>query len=445
MSDDDFMMEDEGDFDFDYEEEDGEDGEQIVDLENIYYNSKASKEDEPEEAIKGFNSLVEKEEEQGEWGFKALKQLVKIHFRRNELDKALEHYQTLLTYTRTAVTRNYSEKSINNILDLVSSTSNPEFMEAFYDTTLKALEDARNERLWMRTNLKLAKMWLDRGLHFKLETLLRKLHKACQTESGTDDQSKGTHLLEVYALEIQMHTQTRNNKKLKDLYMQCMDIKSAIPHPRIMGIIRECGAKMYMSEGNWQLANTEFFESFRLYDEAGSFQRIQVLKYLVLANMLSESEIDPFDSQETKPYRNDPQITVMTNLVGAYQRKDLTEFQRVLNANRTSIMDDAFIRTYLDDVILALQSQALVKLVSSYSRVSFQFISEQLNISTDEVQRLLVNLILDEKLKGEIDQVNQRLELFSAPSHLRYAAFSKWINSIKELQAYAQRQTSSSY
>ena len=31
-------------------------------------------------------------------------------------------------------------------------------------------------------------------------------------------------------------------------------------------------------------------------------QRIQVLKYLVLAHMLMNSEIDPFDSQETKPY-----------------------------------------------------------------------------------------------------------------------------------------------
>lgn len=97
-----------------------------------------------------------------------------------------------------------------------------------------------------------------------------------------------------------MHSQTGNNKKLKELYMQCMDIKAAIPHPRIMGIIRECGAKMYMSEGDWHHANTEFFEAFLLYDDSGSFQRIRVMKYLVLANMLSESEIDPFDSQETK-------------------------------------------------------------------------------------------------------------------------------------------------
>jgi len=53
-----------------------------------------------------------------------------------------------------------------------------------------------------------------------------------------DDVKKGTQLLEVYALEIQMYTEQKNNKKLKALYEQSLHIKSAIPHPLIMGVIR---------------------------------------------------------------------------------------------------------------------------------------------------------------------------------------------------------------
>ena len=101
----------------------------------------------------------------------------------------------------------------------------------------------------------------------------------------------------------------------------------------------------------WEKAQTDFFESFKNYDEAGSPQRIQVLKYvrpghsgqragcdtpfslpryLVLASMLTETTINPFDSQETKPYANDPQIQAMTNLVSAYQRKEIREFEKIL-------------------------------------------------------------------------------------------------------------------
>ena len=71
---------------------------------------------------------------------------------------------------------------------------------------------------------------------------------------------KGTQLLEVYAQEIQMHTELKNNKKLKALYKRALDVKSAIPHPRIMGIIRECGGKMHMHERVWTEAATDFFE-----------------------------------------------------------------------------------------------------------------------------------------------------------------------------------------
>lgn len=69
--------------------------------------------------------------------------------------------------------------------------------------------------------------------------------------------------------------------------------------------VRICRARNMLSRqlrtGQWNRASEDFFESFRNYDEAGSPQRIQVLKYLVLANMLTGSEVNPFDSQETKP------------------------------------------------------------------------------------------------------------------------------------------------
>jgi len=84
--------------------------------------------------------------------------------------------------------------------------------------------------------------------------------RSCQREDGMDDMKKGTQLLEVYALEIQMHTELKNNKQLKELYKRALEVKSAIPHPRIMGIIRECGGKMHMHERVWTEAATDFFE-----------------------------------------------------------------------------------------------------------------------------------------------------------------------------------------
>ena len=46
--------------------------------------------------------------------------------------------------------------------------------------------------------------------------LIRELYTVTEASASSDDQSqKGTQLLEIYALEIQMHNATKNYKKLK--------------------------------------------------------------------------------------------------------------------------------------------------------------------------------------------------------------------------------------
>jgi COP9 signalosome complex subunit 2 len=88
-------------------------------------------------------------------------------------------------------------------------------MEQFYSRTLDSFQSTNNERLWLKTNIKLARLWLDRQQYPQLVRKVRELHRACQLEDGSDDPSKGTYSLEVYALEIQMYVDQKNNKRLK--------------------------------------------------------------------------------------------------------------------------------------------------------------------------------------------------------------------------------------
>jgi COP9 signalosome complex subunit 2 len=137
----------------------------------------------------------------------------------NADQQAVKHYEQLLVYVKSAVTRNYSEKSVNNMLDFVEKHAEDESanscMEKFYSLTLDSFQGANNERLWLKTNIKLARLWFAQRKYRQLSDKLKELQRACQRPDGTDDPSKGTLSLEVYALEIQMHSETRNNKRLK--------------------------------------------------------------------------------------------------------------------------------------------------------------------------------------------------------------------------------------
>ena len=48
-----------------------------------------------------------------------------------------------------------------------------------------------------------------------MRQILKELYASTRGESGEDQAQKGTQLLEIYALEIQMHNERKNYKKLK--------------------------------------------------------------------------------------------------------------------------------------------------------------------------------------------------------------------------------------
>ncbi|KAL9609177.1 MAG: hypothetical protein Q9167_006036 [Letrouitia subvulpina] len=373
--DDDFMQESDNEqYDFEYEDDDDEEGGDVG-IENKYYNAKQLKVENPDEALDEFLGMPAMEDEKGDWGFKGLKQAIKLEFK---------------------------------------------------------LSNTNNERLWLKTNIKLARLWLERKEYTELVKKVRDLHKACQREDGTDDPNKGTYALEVYALEIQMYAETKNNKRLKVLYQRALKVRSAVPHPKIMGIIRECGGKMHLSEENWQAAQTDFHESFHNYDEAGSLQRMQVLKYLVLTTMLMKSEINPFDSQETKPYKNDPSISAMTDLVDAYQRDDIHRYESILQNNK-DVLADPFIAENIDEVTRNMRTKGVLKLIAPYTRFHLAFVAKQLKISTAEVEDIVGFLIVDNKLKGKINQERGTVEILASDDVGRIRAMQEWTSAVKSL------------
>lgn len=117
----------------------------------------------------------------------------------------------------------YHPQVINKILDFVSTSDKLDLLADFYETTLKALEEARvvppsrsqphsrlvparcrpkyhpqaqrrqlflqakNERLWFKTNLKLCKLYLDSKEYGRMTKILRELHKSCQKEVRDGD------------------------------------------------------------------------------------------------------------------------------------------------------------------------------------------------------------------------------------------------------------------
>jgi COP9 signalosome complex subunit 2 len=53
----------------------------------------------------------------------------------------------------------------------------------------------------------------------------------------------------------------------------------------------------------------------------------------------------------------------------------------------------------------------LIAKVKPYKSVSIEFLANQLNVTVADIRSLLAELILEEKIQGEIDQLNGYLEM----------------------------------
>ena len=85
--------------------------------------------------------------------------------------------------------------------------------------------------------------------------------------------------------------------------------------------------------------------------------------------------------------------------------------------------------------------------VKPYKSVSLDYLSVQLNVSKEDICGLLSELILEGKIKGEIDQLNGFLEMSQDSKkegvNSRHAEIIKWASSLNQLHSQLMKKISS--
>lgn len=110
-------------YDFEYEDDDDAEEGGDVDVENKYYNAKQMKTEAPEEAIEEFLGVPALEEEKGDWGFKGLKQAIKLEFRLGRYEKVSDRGSR--TAGGQTLTSNPGCRTLHRALDICQVSSHP--------------------------------------------------------------------------------------------------------------------------------------------------------------------------------------------------------------------------------------------------------------------------------------------------------------------------------
>lgn len=476
MSDEEFYSEESYEFEFEDEDEDGgdfdienneDDSDQTGNnnnnnsnsnksnlekaLDNQYYSAKSFKDDDPKHAIIEFQKIIDSlsdvndddnnnnVEEQYEWKFKSYKQLMKLCFDQQNFQLFLETLTQLIQlipkFNHDGHYKSYIEESFSKMINRYSILANVTFVTQFYNTLLNYLDSNSNSscRLWFKININLLNLHLDHQIYDDIPNLLQKVYSKLNIISnggsnGCLETMLNSFKLQTIAIEIDYLTKINqfnlNLPRMNQLYRMSSKITTVVTHPRICAIINQCRGLIQFYRGNYHRANIEFYKSFQNYDEAGSTMKYKLLKYYALCSLLIESELDPFQSQETQIIsKSSNQFNKLKLLIKYYNDLDLEKFENLIfssleldsslpsssqDIDGESIENDDIYKVAIQEILYNLKSKVLLNYIKAYSAIKFEFLYRKLRIDENQLRSILLQLSMAGKLKdSQIDYVNK--------------------------------------
>lgn len=451
----DYGSDDGGDDGYSEGDDDGE-VDIAVDLENTYYLADDQfSEQQYDTALEQFQKVIELEKDNADevaqlserWSFKALEKIVVIMLKTSRFDQVLKSYRQLLAMMNEAfVTGNDRDKAIENVLANVSDitatavSTQAHHVAEMYDITLKHLKSSKNHRLWFKTSCNLARLHVDLKNLDSVQPILKELYNSCNLPSGKRDPDKASDLLEVLALDIKLCHEKGDFAQMKKIYPETKSIVSAVEDVRIMGHLREQGGMMYMRDRQWTDAYHELFDSFMSYNESGkSGDAVRALKRMVIANVLSGSEVNPFDSHEARAFIGESlEIKAVQHLRESYQTDDINLFEFVVTNPMNKIVNDSFLKEYVAELLETIRTRVLLKIVRPYTRVTFATLAKELNLERNEevLEGLLIRLILQKQLKAKIDHVSKFIVMDKEESQQDkiFTSITRWADRLDSMR-----------
>ncbi|KAH0819920.1 hypothetical protein GEV33_002871 [Tenebrio molitor] len=100
----------------------------------------------------------------------------------------------------------------------------------------------------------------------------------------------------------------------------------------------------------------------------------------------------------------------------------MKKFERIFQENKESLMRDQFIQEHIIDLLKNFRTKILLILIKPYNKIKISFVGQELGISEEETENLIVSCILDKVIAGKIDQLNKVLIMNPKPEPQIYKA-----------------------
>ena len=191
-----------------------------------------------------------------------------------------------------------------------------------------------------------------------------------------------------------------------------------------ISVLKLAIAESMFSSGNYENSAANIFDAFREKTKYGTSGQ---LKELLKANALicllidnpenrKKDNLNALFHESSMPFKNENDIQQLITLIDAYESHNIDLFNQ--SYQKVNFKPDS--RLYLtvhDKLLFKMKKEKLLEILKSYQTIKFAYIGRRLSLNEKDVERIVFELIIDEKIHGRIndsDPKNKFLKILPA-------------------------------
>ncbi|GAV29629.1 hypothetical protein PMKS-003130 [Pichia membranifaciens] len=373
------------------------------DEESLYFQAKNLKEENNAiDAAKVFEIILSNQNATSTYVFKSLKQLVKIYESEKELGKILEALDKLFGMKDDPNLNNlYFNSSLFKIVNRIDrenyeiSFAKSIFLKFQHYVSLlspQQQDETSNKKLKIKVQLCIANCYLNARDLDQVSEILSALENEI---INANDSIKSTYHLDILAAQILLLLSKQANMlELKRLTETANNLISGIPQSKILGAINEGSGLVSMYSGDFKAANSFFQVAFKSFNDCGDKRRVNVLVKFILSSMLSQSEVDPFQSSDFQGFIKIRSIENLMDIYGAFQNMDIDRFNVIVNRKGliSNVGDYQIINDFMPELKELFYTNYITEHIPVFERVKFSYFTGKLGLTDLSFEQLLIKI-----------------------------------------------------
>ena len=273
----------------------------------------------------------------------------------------------------------------------------------------------------------------------ELMSLMRK--SAVVTEEGKITNSS-RYKYTLITLSAMLSFEKGNALALRKMFKEACEpryTREAILDKRDKGYMNLVMGKEQLRSGNLNDAENAFGYAVSAFSSNNMMTEMKrALRLYVLTNLISGSDVNPFDHPNIVPLLSSKNHRDVSNLRKARRalRENDIETYRTYVVKETGMFEDNFSRQFQSKPMASYHRRAVVELCEPFECVSLEFLASELGTTVENACELTATLVLDGELQGKLDRINltfSRTTLGKRSSSL-YESMRAWDEGLTRLR-----------